>query len=167
MATRSLRLMAALALLAVPAAAQSITSLPVTRDTAGARPAAGPPVVCATCTERNGSGINQVAYACAHPPILGTNWVTFVAVTQFTLATYVAIGAGPAQVPILEGELLIDLSFNVFLPGRGEHVIPIPNDSAFLGLPLYTQGFRVDRIVSPVLSLLNAQDAVIGQECPR
>jgi hypothetical protein len=165
MADRSLVLSAALALLTLPAAAQSDTSrpLPVTSEAV----AAGTSGACASCTERNGSGINQVAYVCARPPILGENWTTFVAVTQFTQATYVAIGAGPTQVPILGGELLIDLSFSVFLPGRGEHVIPIPNDAVFLGVPLYTQGFRVDRIVAPALLLLNAQDAVIGLECPR
>lgn len=119
--------------------------------------------VCAECATRNGSGVNQIGYVCTTPPVLGASWDSDIAVTQFTASTHLGIGAGPAQVPLLGGELLIDLTSSVFVPGLGSYSIPIPNEGVFLGLPLYTQGFRIDVIGgNPTLVLLNAQDAVAG-----
>ena len=69
----------------------------------------------------------------------------------------------PAQIPLFTSEVLINLVPSVFLQGLGTHDLAIPNDSAFLGVTLYAQGFRVDQIGgTPVLVPLNAQDVTMG-----
>lgn len=117
----------------------------------------------ASCTLRNGSGINPVALGCATLPRLGTTWNLAVAPsasTALTLAFVAPAAFGP--LPLFGGELLIDPSA-VSLPGSLTHPFPLPSSLQFLGLQLFVQGLRVD-VVGPnlVLVFTNAQDAVLG-----
>jgi hypothetical protein len=119
--------------------------------------------VCADCAERNGSGVNLTGYQCLTLPVLGTNWDLSVPTTGSTLSTLVAFSLAPAQIPFFSKEILIDLTFSIFVPGTGLYSIGIPNDITLTGAPLYTQGFRVDDVASvATLILLNALDATIG-----
>lgn len=118
----------------------------------------------ASCTLRNGSGINPVACTCASLPVLGSTWNVAVAASPNTLLTlcYAAELPTPFPIPLFGGELLIDPAA-VSLPGNLLHPVPLPLALQFLGTPLFVQGVRVE-LVGPTLALqlTNAQDAVLG-----
>jgi len=121
--------------------------------------------VPASCTCRNGSGINPTGFECTSRPVVGGNWSTNVLVDSSTAATFVGLSTSGSQQPFLGGEILIGLSPPpVFTPpAMGAHTVPIPNASVFTGLPLSTQGFRIDVVGGvPGVVLLNAQDLVLG-----
>lgn len=117
----------------------------------------------ASCTQRNGSGLNPVACTCQTLPVIGTSWEIAVAPGPNTLATLAF--ASPAPIPGVNvgfGELLIDPAV-VDLPGNGTHTAVLANDPAFLGVEFSVQGLRVDvNGGSLELQLTDAQDAVVG-----
>ncbi|MEM7199432.1 MAG: hypothetical protein AAF628_04150 [Planctomycetota bacterium] len=118
----------------------------------------------ASSTPRNGSGLNPVGYSSQAAPVLGTAWMPAVATTPSTLATLVGLSTAPAQTPFAGGELLIGVApLPAVVSGLGAHTVPIPGAPALLGVPLFTQGFRVDSPAgAPALVPLNAIDLVLG-----
>ena len=132
-------------------------------------PAGGPLVritssPSASCTFRNGSGINPTGFNCTSGPVLGASWDSTIATTGSTSSTLLGLSGTPGQLPFLGGEILIGLvPPPTFLPGVGAHSVPIPSAPVFMGASLFTQGFRVDAPGGiPALVLLNAQDLVLG-----
>jgi len=105
----------------------------------------------ATVEQRNGSGINPVCLQSENVPILGEDWVVSLdasvlasAASSFVIGFSASFGPG---VVLNAGELLVDPTGGLFvgsgLPSAGGvdvHVIPIANDTALLGFPIYTQG---------------------------
>ena len=118
----------------------------------------------ASCIFRNGSGINPTGFECSGQPILGSSWQSTVATTPDTVSTAVGLSGAPSVQSVLGGEVLIGLvPAPVFLPGLGTHVVPVPNESRFLGAALFSQGFRVDVVGgTPTLVMFNAQDLILG-----
>jgi hypothetical protein len=113
----------------------------------------------ASCTLRNGTGVNPVACTCATLPILGTTWNIAVSSGPQTFATFVFASDsafGPA--PLFGGELLIGPSVFEIAPS-----IPLPAAPQFLGAQFAIQGLRLDWTGTEfVLVLTNAQDVVVG-----
>ena len=111
----------------------------------------------ASCTFRNGSGINPVACSCTTLPIVGTNWQIAVTSGPQTLATLLLADVlAIPPFPIFGGELLIAPA-----PFVVPTTIAIPY--GWQGLEFHLQGVRLD-LVGPdiVIVLTNAQDVVIG-----
>lgn len=120
----------------------------------------------ASCTFRNGTGINPPDYSCSSLPVLGTVWQGTMVTNPNTIATWLGIGlSGPhIGIPYLGGEVLIDLTVPpILLPGLGSYAIALPNTASLLGLFLPTQGVRVDAVgPAQTVTLLNALDLVLG-----
>lgn len=119
----------------------------------------------ASCTVRNGTGINPVVCTCASLPLLNSTWNIAVAASPNTLLTlaYAGVMPTPFPIPLFGGELLVDPTGIVSLPGSFTHPVPLPSSQQFLGVQLYVQGVRLE-VVGPalVIQLTNAQDAVLG-----
>ncbi len=122
----------------------------------------------ASCTFRNGSGVNSTDYFCVTNPILGEEWTSVIdaapSLGLLTTATAVVFGfGGPASGVFLPdgGELLIAPPAMFDLAVRARHSIPIPADSSLAGQLVSTQGIRFEAGPSSVV-LLNAQDLVLG-----
>jgi hypothetical protein len=113
----------------------------------------------ASCTLRNGTGINPVACSCTTLPVLGTTWNIQVTSGPQTFATFVfASDSALPGLPLFGGELLIGPSVFEVAPS-----IALPPSLQFLGLPLSLQGLRLDWNGTEFsLVLTNAQDAVVG-----
>lgn len=111
----------------------------------------------ASCTFRNGSGINPIALTCNTLPIVGTNWQIGLTSGPNTIATYLYADPTPIPAfPIFGGELLI--APTAFLIPTS---INLPY--AYQGLLFSLQGLRLDFDgVNISLVLTNAQDAVLG-----
>ena len=111
----------------------------------------------ASCTLRNGSGINPVACTCVTLPVVGTNWQLDVSAGPNTLATFLFADPTPIPpFPIFGGELLV-------APTAFEIPSTIALPFAYSGLMFSVQGMRVDFDgVDISLVLTNAQDAVLG-----
>jgi hypothetical protein len=124
--------------------------------------------IAASCTFRNGSGVNPPDYACVTAPVLGASWTTTVATNPATSATVVMFALLPdAGLPFLGGEVLIDFALPpmVVPGGGGMHSVPIPDDVRLLGAKFSSQGLRVESWPGgpgPVLVLLNALDLELG-----
>jgi len=120
----------------------------------------------ATCTFRNGTGINPPDFACTTLPILGTNWQSTIATNAGTISTFLAFAPGGPQAgsPFLGGELLVQLvPAPIPIAGAGTFSIAIPAVNSLSGVHLATQGVRLDNIGgSPTFVLLNALDLVLG-----
>lgn len=119
----------------------------------------------ASCSFRNGSGINQPDYACVTRPVLGTSWTTSFNPNASTALTGLAVAFGPATGPLMfGGEVLVQLTPSpVAILGTGNLSVQIPNNQGLIGFRLATQGLRFDTLASglqPVL--LNAQDIQVG-----
>ena len=119
-----------------------------------------------TC--RNGSGVNPVDYTVISLPVIGTSYSASIATNVATVATVVGVDQ-PAPAPFLlpglaSGEILLALSPALFLhPANGIHSIPVPNDPALIGIPLSTQGFRIELTgIVPMALALNGIDLVVG-----
>lgn len=111
----------------------------------------------ASCTFRNGTGINPVACSCITQPLVGTTWQIDVAPGPQTIATILlADFLAIPPFPIFGGELLIAPA-----PFSIPTTINIP--FGWQGLQFSMQGIRID-VVGPdlVIVLTNAQDVVIG-----
>jgi hypothetical protein len=117
----------------------------------------------ASCTFRNGNGINPADFACVTPPAVGATWTTSYNSSANTLATILLIGTGPATGPPFgNGEVLITLAPPpITIIGTGNISIPLAADRSIVGTSVSTQGARIDN-PGPVLLLLNAQDVVLG-----
>jgi hypothetical protein len=120
----------------------------------------------ASCTVRNGNGINPSAYSCTTLPVMGTNWQSTIATTPNTIGTFLAFAPGgpSAPVPLLGGEVLVQINpAPILISGTGSYSIAIPTGPSWLGFPAYTQGLRVDAVgPTQTFRLLNAIDLVIG-----
>jgi hypothetical protein len=111
----------------------------------------------ASCTSRNGSGINPVACTCVTLPIVGTTWDLDVSFGANTLATFLFADPTPIPAfPLFGGELLI--APTAFPVGTS---LTLPR--GYTGLEFSLQGMRVDFDgVDISFVLTNAQDAVLG-----
>lgn len=112
----------------------------------------------ASCTLRNGTGVNPIACTCTTLPVLGTIWTLNVAPGPQTLFTFLFASTTSFGPFPLFGELLIGPAV-VEIPTA----LPLPASLSFLGMPLFVQGLRLDfNGVDLSLVLTNAQDAVLG-----
>lgn len=120
----------------------------------------------ASCTIRNGAGINPVDYVCVTTPVIGTNWQCTIGTNANTLTTIVALAPGGPHpgLPFLNGEILVQLTpFPILVEGVGFFSFAIPSDNGLIGLPVATQGVRVDSVgPTQAVILLNAIDLVLG-----
>ncbi len=127
----------------------------------------------AKATVRNGTGVNAAAFASVTLPFIGTSWdSTIVLPSAEYPASIVAIGGAvppgfvPQPFPFGVGELLLDLTlgFPTLVVAGTTHSIPVPNNLAFLGVPLSTQGMRVRFIPNVIFAIepLNAIDLGLG-----
>lgn len=120
----------------------------------------------ASCSLRNGSGVNPIDFSCRTPPMLGATWTTTYNhgpnTTGTVLWACVQAGSGNGLPGITQGEVLVSLPTLAFtLIGTGDISVPLPLDLSLVGFPLTAQGLRVESVGTPVV-LLNAQDLVIG-----
>ena len=116
------------------------------------------PLTTASCTLRNGTGINPIACTCTTLPLLGTVWGLDVAPGPNTVLTLLFASEtqfGPF--PLFGGELLIGPN----IVGVGPN-IPLPGLAQYVGYQISVQGVRLD-LISGVLTIVltNAQDAVL------
>lgn len=112
----------------------------------------------ASCTFRNGTGINPVACTCTTLPIVGTTWNVDVSFGPQTIVTaLLADFQAIPPFPLFGGELLI---------APAPFLIPTATSVPFgwQGLQFSVQGIRID-VVGPdlVIVLTNAQDVFVGQ----
>lgn len=118
------------------------------------------PSTIATCMYRAGMGINPVLHGCSSLPVLGSTWTTHVATEPGTNLTLLGIAFAPGSLLLLDGEVLISNSPPpAVLVGLGSHSISLPNDASYVGLQLFTQGFRFD---TSSLLMSNAIEAGVG-----
>jgi len=111
----------------------------------------------ASCTFRNGSGINPSALTCTTLPITGTTWQIGLTFGPNTLATFLYADPTPIPAfPLFGGELLIaPTAFGI------PTMINLPY--GYQGLAFSLQAIRLDFDgVDFSFVLTNAQDAVIG-----
>lgn len=116
----------------------------------------------ASCTFRNGSGINPPDFTFTSLPVLGQNWQCQVAGNVNTVVSYVAFafGGAAAPSPLLNGELLVAVTPGpILIAGGPSFVFPVPNSAGLQGFQFSTQGVRL-QLVGPTatLELLNALD---------
>ena len=120
----------------------------------------------ATCTTRNGSGVNPVDYRCLTRPILGSTWQATVAMPANTLAAFLVFGPGGpnAAQPSPFGEILLNLSPSpIAISGGPTFNINIPNGPQWNGYSIATQAARIDLIgPTQTVVLLNAIDLRLG-----
>lgn len=120
----------------------------------------------ASCTLRNGTGVNPVVCGCTTLPVLGTVWNVGVTPAANTLATFVFLADMPLPfpVPLFGGEALIaPPAADMPATGPGTHSLALPNNPLFLGFPIFLQGLRLNAVpVGLDLQLTNAQDAIVG-----
>ena len=76
----------------------------------------------ASCTFRNGSGINPSDFTCSTLPVLGTSWVSAIDTNPQTLSTLIGISLSPGQYPLLGGEVLLGLSPPPVFQLSGHHL---------------------------------------------
>ena len=120
----------------------------------------------ASCTFRNGSGVNPADYACTNNPVLGQTWNSTIVTNANTVQTAVLLNivADPGT-PSPFGEFLVATAPEpLALSANGAHAIPLPYIAPLIGAELPTQGLRVEtRNGFPVPVLLNALDLVVGR----
>ena len=120
----------------------------------------------ASCTSRNGSGINPVGFTCTTRPVQGSNWQAQIATNVNTVAAFIAFAPGGPHpgFPLLGGEVLVQISpAPILLQGTGAFSVPIPLGAIWLGYPISTQGLRLDNVgPTTTFVLLNALDLVLG-----
>jgi hypothetical protein len=117
----------------------------------------------ASCTFRNGTGVNPAVCSCSTLPFLGSPWTVTVAPDANTLFTFAyAADAAFGPFPLFGGELLIAPGA-IGLPGNVTHTVPLPASMRFLGAQLFVQGLRLQLVGTELaLELTNAQDVVVG-----
>lgn len=127
----------------------------------------------ATCSTRNGTGINPLDYQCIDRPILGSMWDSSVFTTPtvgaLTAATGVVVGFGGATSGSFssgfEELVLPPFSYDIAVGAElGSHAFKIPPVPALAGLRIATQGLRLELSATfdPIVVLLNAQDLLLG-----
>jgi hypothetical protein len=111
----------------------------------------------ASCTFRNGSGINPVALSCVTLPIVGATWQVGLTGGPNTLATFLYADPTPIPAfPLFGGELLI-------APTAFEIPTTLALPYGYQGLQFSLQGIRLDFDgVNLAIVLTNAQDTVLG-----
>ncbi|MEX1024824.1 MAG: FG-GAP repeat protein [Planctomycetota bacterium] len=128
-------------------------------------------LAAASCSARDGIlGLNPPDYTCTSLPKIGTTWTSEIATTPLvgltTNLTFVAIGlGGPVQgFQVFGFELLALPPFDPLLvSGTGSHSFFIPNDLTLVGIPVATQGLRMESTGSTNhFVLTNALDLVLG-----
>lgn len=134
---------------------------------AGRRVRIESPTAVASCTERNGSGVNPNVCHCLTPPRLGTTWLIDVLPGPGTLTgigTMVLGSVAPlASQPLPPwGELLIAPPV-VSLTSGAVHSLWVPSVPQLVGVQLYVQGVRLNNVGGQIeIELTNAIDAVVG-----
>jgi hypothetical protein len=120
----------------------------------------------ATCTTRNGNGVNPLAYTCTNQPVIGTTWLAQIGRTINTVGTFLVVAPGGASppVPFLNGELLVQVSpAPIVLAVPSSFGLGIPAQASNIGVTLATQGLRAENIGPAVVAqLLNAIDLRFG-----
>ena len=126
----------------------------------------------ASATFRNGQGINPPDYTTLDMPVIGGGWSSMISLAPTTPgATVVSTGMGwefqgGSSGALYEGfEILLDLSApNLFFDiALGVHEIPVPCKLNLVGVPVWTQGFRIEDLGGGLsVVLLNGVDVVIG-----
>ncbi|MBX3462991.1 MAG: hypothetical protein KF830_07460 [Planctomycetes bacterium] len=111
----------------------------------------------ASCTFRNGSGINPVALSCVTLPVVGSTWLIGLTGGPNTLATFLYADPTPIPAfPLFGGELLI-------APTAFAIPTSIALPYSFQGLQFALQGLRLDFDgIDLSFVLTNAQDTVLG-----
>jgi len=132
-------------------------------------PAADSGQTQASCTFRNGSGINPADYFCLSDPVVGRPWETEMSLVPTsgvsTVATALVFGlGGPTSGVFAAGvEVLIQPPVIGLHTTGGQYSILIPNDPDLIGVQLTTQGLRLeDAQPGMVFVALNALDLVLG-----
>jgi hypothetical protein len=117
----------------------------------------------ASCSLRNGTGVNPVQFSCSTLPVLGTTWLLDAAANSSSIWTFALLSFSPSSpVPMYGGEVLISPPA-ASIPGFGVHALNLPNTAVWNGIPVFLQGFRIDAPGGiPQVVLLNAIDAVLG-----
>lgn len=120
----------------------------------------------ATCTLRNGTGINPTDYRCRSLPVVGGTWTSTFNTGANTTNTILWASTSPGTlngIPgITQGEVLISFPNLLFsLVGTGDLSLPVPQLPALFGFTLSTQGARVESVGTPIV-LLNALDVSFG-----
>ena len=121
------------------------------------------PIPAASCTVRNGHGINPLDFTCISPPVMGGIWQTAIATPPGTAATVVAVAPLPSAGftnPFGPGELLIGAPPFFTQVSTGSHAINVPTTPAIAGVQVPTQGFRVTSGLA--IAAMNAIDLVVG-----
>ena len=126
--------------------------------------------ISASCAVRVGSlGLNPLDCACGNNPVIGGTWNPTISTTPTigtgTLATIMGIGLGgpTSGVPALGGELLI-LPTYLANQALGVHSIPVPADPTLAGVPVATQGLRIEQTAAGGIVYVptNALDLILG-----
>lgn len=138
---------------------------------AGPLPVASTPLLEASVTVRNGSGVNPLCYSSLTDPELGTDWRSVVDTSSEPDAFLTFIAGCQGTLPgtlIPAGELLVDVAGGVLLTryrvvigtssGHEEHV---PADVALTGFTLSVQAVIL-RSPGTGARLCNALDLVLG-----
>lgn len=127
------------------------------------------PPVQGSCAIRNGSGTNPADFSCSNVPRLGMSWDAVIdplpTVGVATIGTGVVFGlGGPSSDSFYKGyEILIAGPSIAMSSATGMHSFPVPASASLLGLPLSTQGVRLEDTGSDLVwVLLNAVDIVVG-----
>jgi len=122
-----------------------------------------PPIPPASCTVRNGHGINPLDFACVTPPVLGGTWRTAIATPAGTVASVIALAplTSPGiPNPFGPGELLVAPAPFYLHVALGAHSIPVPPTPSLVGAFVPSQGFRVNGAFA--IEALNALDLVLS-----
>jgi hypothetical protein len=117
----------------------------------------------ATTTLRIGSGLNPLRYTTETQPRIGSIWRARVDPTGYSTTLTVTAGTSAPldSLFISWGEVLIDLTtptLFVSVSIAGSHSNYIPNDPAYVGYRMFTQG----AVVTSPMTAFNALDVTIG-----
>lgn len=117
----------------------------------------------ASCTRRNGTGINFLGCECVTRPIMGSNLIIGFTPDPNTVLTFVALSGAPfPATPLFSGELLVDPTALEAFTNVGTHTFPLPPAPALFRQTAYMQGARLDATGGGTIVLLNAIDVTIG-----
>lgn len=122
----------------------------------------------ATCAPRAGSGANPATITCLAPPRLYGQFAVQIDIDADTAVTLTVIGAPIAPLPILGGELMVNVgpgSFLTFLPAsaNGVHTFGVGGAPSLFGLSATVQGARL-QVVGGVVTAeyTDAVDFTVG-----
>ena len=123
-------------------------------------------------TFRNGSGVNPADFSGSSEPVIGGLWNSAISLTPDVAGAAVVmtgvawVFTAPSQGTLLGTyEVLIDPTApDVFFEvGLGGHSVEVPCMLEFAGIPVWTQGFRIEDAAGTMIPvLLNALDLTVG-----